>query len=188
MLAGGDPERVNVVAQRWRMVRAPGFNQAAEGDRHVDQRRQGRPGQGHGVAQPAHHARQPQRDAGVALPGDGGVAAAAEPAPLRPERGQCEGKQNERQHGGSTLVVLRADDGEEDRGREHIEIAAQHQWVAEVGEALDKAEQEGVGEAGPHQRQGYGGERGPGVGPQSEEGPRQLAAAGDARVGGDPCR
>ena len=50
-------------------------------------------------------------------------------------------------------VVLGADDGEEDLGREHVEVAAEHQRVAEVGHALDEAEQEGVGEAGAHQRQ-----------------------------------
>ena len=66
-----------------------------------------------------------------------------------------------REHGGAALVVLRADDGEEDLGRQHLEIAAEHERVAEVGEALDEAEQERVGEARPHQRQRDGAERRP---------------------------
>ena len=52
-----------------------------------------------------------------------------------------------REHRRAALVVLRADDGEEDLGRQHVEVAAEHQRIAEVGEALDEAEQERVGEA-----------------------------------------
>ena len=64
------------------------------------------------------------------------------------------------------LVVLRADDGEEDLRRQHVEIAAEHQRIAEIGHALDEAEQEGVGEAGPHQRQRHRPEGLPAVGAQ----------------------
>ena len=55
-------------------------------------------------------------------------------------------------------IVLRADDGEEDLGRQHLVVAAEHQRVAEIGQALDEAEQEGVGEARPQQRPGDGAE------------------------------
>ena len=53
---------------------------------------------------------------------------------------------------------LGADHREEDLGRQHAEIAAEHDRIAEVGDALDEADQEGVGEARPHQRQRDGGE------------------------------
>ena len=66
---------------------------------------------------------------------------------LQPEGAQGKGEQDDREHGGAALVLLRADDGEEDLGRQHLEIAAEHQRVAEVGEAFDEAEQEGIGEA-----------------------------------------
>ena len=52
-----------------------------------------------------------------------------------------------RQRGGAALVVLRADDREEDLGGEHVEIAAEHQRVAEIRQALHEADQEGVGES-----------------------------------------
>ena len=51
------------------------------------------------------------------------------------------------------LDPVRADDREEDLGRQHLEISAEHERIAEIREALDEAEQEGVGEARPHQRQ-----------------------------------
>ena len=52
-------------------------------------------------------------------------------------------------------VVLRPRDGEEDLGRQHLEISGQHDRVAEVGEALDEAQQERVGQRGPQQRPGH---------------------------------
>jgi hypothetical protein len=45
-------------------------------------------------------------------------------------------------------------------------VAAKHEGVAEIGEALDKAEQERVGEAGTHQGERHGGERVPVAGAQ----------------------
>jgi hypothetical protein len=44
--------------------------------------------------------------------------------------------------------VLRAGNGEEDLRRQHVEVAGEHDRVAEVGEALDEAQQERVGERG----------------------------------------
>ena len=80
---------------------------------------------------------------------------------LQPERREREAEQHDRQHGGAALVVRGADDGEEDLRRQHLEIAAEHERVAEIRQALDEAEQEGVGEARPHQRQRDGAERRP---------------------------
>ena len=70
------------------------------------------------------------------------------------------------EHGRAALVVRGADDGEEDLGRQHLEIAAEHERIAEIGQALDEAEQEGVGEPRPHQRQRDGAERRPALGAQ----------------------
>ena len=72
-------------------------------------------------------------DAGVALAGDGGVGLAAEPEALRVEGAEREEQQHDGEDRRLRLVVLRADDGEEDLGREHVEIAAEHQRIAEVG-------------------------------------------------------
>ena len=149
--------------QRRGVVAPPGFDQPAEQDRHIDDRGERRPGERRGIAQRPHRPGQGQRDAGVALAGDRGVAAPAEPALLRPEGHEREGEQDQGEHGGPPLVVLGADDGKEDLGREHVEVPAQHQRIAEVGEALDEAQEEGVGEARAHQRQGDGGEGGPGI-------------------------
>ena len=104
--------------------------------------------------------------AGVALAGHGRVGLLAEPEALRVEGAEREDQQHQRQDRRLRLVVLRADDGEEDLRRQHVEIAAEHQRIAEIGHAFDEAEQEGVGEARPHQRQRHGPEGLPAVGAQ----------------------
>jgi hypothetical protein len=67
-------------------------------------------------------------------------------------------EQDHRQRRGVAEVVARADDGEEDLGRQHLVAAAQHDRVAEIGEALDEGEQEGRREAGAQQRPCHGAE------------------------------
>ena len=107
-----------------------------------------------------------QRQAGIALAGDRRVDALAEPGVLHEERRKREAQEHDREHGGAALVVRGADDGEEDLRRQHLEIAAEHERVAEIRHALDEAEQEGVGEPRPHQRQRDGAERRPALRPQ----------------------
>ena len=63
---------------------------------------------------------------------------------LQPERAEREGEEDEREDCRAALILRGADDGKEDLGREHLEIAAEHQRVAEIRHALDEAEQEGV--------------------------------------------
>jgi hypothetical protein len=102
----------------------------------------------------------------VSLAGDGGVRAPTEPAPLGVEGAEREGKQHDREHRGAAAIVLGPDHRKEDRDREYREIAAEDERIAEVGEALDEAEQECVGEAGPHERERDRGEGTPAIGPQ----------------------
>ena len=124
-----------------------------------------------GIDEPAHAVRQPRGQAGIALAGHGRVGAPAEPAPLQEEGAERQRQQHDRKRGGAAGIVLAADDREEDVGRKHVEIAAEHQRVAEIGEALDEADEEGVGEAGAHQRPGHGAERAPAVGAQASAPP-----------------
>ena len=72
---------------------------------------------------------------------------------------------------GARTVVLGADDREEDLGRQHRELAADDDRVAEVGDALDEADQERVREAGLQERQGHREERGA---PARAQGLRRL--------------
>ena len=67
---------------------------------------------------------------------------------------------------GAARIVLRADDGKKDVGRQHVEIAAEDQRIAEIGKTLDEADQEGIGEAWPHQWPGHRAERSPAIGAQ----------------------
>ena len=58
-----------------------------------------------------------------------------------------------REISGRRECMRSADNGKEDLGRKHLEIAAEHEWIAEIRKALDEAEQEGIREAGANQRQ-----------------------------------
>ena len=80
--------------------------------------------------------------------------------------------------GRAALVVLRAHDGEEDLGGQHRELSAQHDGIAEVRHALDEADEEGVRQSGPQQRQRDGREGAVGIGPQRLR--RLLQAGRDA--------
>ena len=105
------------------------------------------------------------------LAGDRGIAFLPEPHPLGVEGRKGEKEQNDGQNGGAALIVLRADDGEENLGREHVEIAAQNQRISEIGHAFDEAQQERIGETGSHQRQG---DRPEGLPPVRPQGLRRL--------------
>ena len=91
--------------------------------------------------------------AGVALAGYGGVRRPAKPEALRIERAKREEQQHDRQDRSLRLIILCADDGEKNFGRQHIEISAEHERIAEIRHAFDEAEQKRVGKAGPHQWQ-----------------------------------
>ncbi len=142
-----DAERLDVVPQRRRVVAAPGLDEAA-GERHrVDDDRQQRPGQRDAVAEAPHAVGQRRRQARIALAGQRRVDLAAEHAPLHEERAEREQQQQDAERRRASLVELRADDREEDLGRQHAEVAAEHDRVAEVGDRLDEADQERVREA-----------------------------------------
>jgi hypothetical protein len=102
----------------------------------------------------------------VALAGDGGIAFLAQPEPLQIKCAEGEDQQHHGKDCRTAGVMLGADDGEEDFGREHVEIAAKDQRVAEIGHAFDEAQQEGIGQTGAHQRPGHGAEGLPAVGTQ----------------------
>ena len=144
--------------ERRRVVAPHGAHEAADQDDGVGDEREDRPRDRRRVAEPGDAARQPDRHAGIALAGHGRVDALAEPGVLHPEGEEREAEQDDRQHGRASLVVRRADHREEDLGRQDLVIAAEHERIAEIGHALDEAEQEGVGEAGPHERQRHGAE------------------------------
>ena len=114
----------------------------------------------------------------VALATDRGVAAPPQPALLQVKRGDREGQQNNGQHGRPALVVLRAHHREENFGRQDIEIAAQHQGIAKVSHALDKAQQKGVRQPRSHQRPGDGAKGLPSIGVQGLCGLFQRGADG----------
>ena len=108
--------------------------------------------------------------AAVALAADGDVALFAQPHVLQHKCTNGEGQQNDGQHGGATLVVLRTHDGKKYVGGQDTEIAAQHQGVAEVRHALYKTQQKGIGQARTHQRPGDRSECHPVVGAQGLRG------------------
>ena len=66
---------------------------------------------------------------------------------LDEEHHQRKASQDERQRCRAALVVLRADDGKEDVGGQHRVLPAHDDGVAEVSDAFDEADQEGVGQA-----------------------------------------
>ena len=96
---------------------------------------------------------QRAREPGVALAGHRRVHLGPHGPALDEERGEREGEEQDAERRRAALVELGADDREEDLGRQHTEVAAQHDRVAEVGDRLDEADQERVREAGAHQRQ-----------------------------------
>ena len=135
-----EAERLRVVPQRQRVVAAPGLDEAA-GERHrVDHDGERRPRQRDAVAEAAHAVRQLRRQAGVALAGERRVHLASEHGALQEERAEREGEQQDAERGRATLVELRADDREEDLGRQHAEVAAEQDRVAEIGDRLDEAD------------------------------------------------
>ena len=107
---------------------------------------------------------------GIALAGNAGIDFAAEPALLDEEGEQGEAEEHDRQGRGASGIMLRADDREEDLGREHIVIATQHQGVAEICQAFDEAEEERIGEPRAHQRKRDGAKRGPAIGAEGLRG------------------
>ena len=145
--------------EREGVVAADRLDEAADDRACVDDERQPPNGQRCRTEQ-RRPARQRHGQPGIAFAGDRGVGGPAEPALLRPERDQREEQQHDRQHCGTALVVRGADDGEEDLGRQHLVVSGEHQRVAEIGHALDEAEQERRGRPGAG-RQGDGPERGP---------------------------
>ena len=161
-----DAEGLHVVPQRERVVAAPGFDEPA-GQRHrVDDDRERRPRQRDAVAEAAHAVGQLRRQSRVALAGERRVHLAPEHGALQEERAEGEEQQQDAERRRAPLVELRADDREEDLGGQHAEVAAEQDRVAEVGDRFDEADQERVGEAGPHQRQRDVGEDAPAAGAQ----------------------
>src|SRR5438093_4025780 len=152
------------MAEREAMIPSPGLDEPADQDHRVDDRREDSPRQCRRVDEPTYRHRQRRVKPGVSPAGDGGVRAPPEPAPLGIEGAEREHEEHDREHGGSAAVVLSPDDRKENRDRQHVEIAAEDERVAEVGEALDEAEQERVGETGAHQRERDSGERAPAIG------------------------
>ena len=161
-----DAESLDVVLERRRVVEPPGFDETA-GHRHqVDDHRQPGPGQRHAVADPAQRRRQRHRQAAVALAAQGGEHLAPDQPPLQGEGAEREDEQDQRQRRRLALVELRTDDGEEDFGRQHAEVTAQDNGIAEVGDRLDEGHQPGVGEARQHQGPADGAKGLPAVGAQ----------------------
>ncbi|MEY9833209.1 hypothetical protein ABIA25_005087 [Sinorhizobium fredii] len=72
---------------------------------------------------------------------------------MRKESRQREAQQHDGEHRGAGGIVLRADDGKENLGRKHAVAAAKHERIAEVGHALDEADEECIGKPWLHERQ-----------------------------------
>jgi hypothetical protein len=87
------------------------------------------------------------------LPGDGDEASAREQPSLDQEQRERQREQDDREDRRASRVLLHADDREVDRHRQHFEVAAEKQRIAEVGEAFDEHDQERVGETRCQQRQ-----------------------------------
>jgi hypothetical protein len=141
------------VAQRRREIAAPCLDEAAGERGRVDCDRQHDPGQRQRIACAARAVRQQRRQAGVAFAGHRRVHLAPEHAALDDERRKREQQQQDAQRGRTSLVELRAHDGKEHFGRQHVEIAAQHDRIAEVRDRLDERDEERVRKARAHQRQ-----------------------------------
>ena len=136
-----------------RVVDTPQLDDRAVEDHHIDNHRERRPdhrGDQNRQRQRLGHMRM---HPAVTLARHGGIAFLAQPEPLGIKRTQRETQQNNRQHRRLALIVLRADNGKEDLGAQHIEISAQHQGVAKIGHGFDEPQQESVRQPGPHQRQ-----------------------------------
>ena len=157
-------ERGDEVAQRRRVVAAPGGDEAADEGEEVDDDRERQPRPDDSEHGPRQARRQPHRQAGVALARDRRIGDIADDFVLQREDSQREGREQERERGGTTMVELGADDGEEDIGREHVVLAADDDRIAEVGEAFDEADEKRVGQAGLEQRQRDGAKRCPAIG------------------------
>ena len=151
-----DAEAGAEVVERQRHVAASDvLDEAADEDDDVADDREHDPRGGDPEAAEPQAARQLRRHAAVALAADRHVRRPAEPALLQPERDEREPEQHRGQHRSAARVVLRAGDGEEDLRRQHVVVAGEHDRVAEVGEALDEAEQERGRERRPQQRPGH---------------------------------
>ncbi len=136
----------------------------------VDEEGQEGPRQRDAESEAPHGCGQRSRLACIALARYRRVRAAADEAALEEEDTEGEGEQDETQGGGAPLVELGPDDGKEDLRREHAEVTAQHDRIAEVRDAFDEADEEGVGEPGAHQGQGNAAEGLPAAGPEGLRG------------------
>ena len=155
-LAPLDPEAGREMRHRQRHVPAADvLDEAADQDDGVADDREQDPGGGDAEARVPESARQLRRNAAVAFAADRHVRRTAQPALLQPEGDDREAEQHRGQHGGATRVVLRAGDREEDLGRQHLEIAGEHDRIAEVGETFDESQQERIGERRTQERPGH---------------------------------
>ena len=75
-------------------------------------------------------------------------------------------QQHDAERGGPSWIELRADHREEDLGRQHAEVSAEQDGIAEVGDRLDEADEERIGKARIHERQRNVAERPPAIGAQ----------------------
>ncbi len=128
------------------------LDESADEDHHVADDRERDPEGGDAETGPPQAARQLRRHAAVALAAHRHVGRAAEPALLQPERDEREAEEHGRQDRGAPGVVLRAGHREEDLDGEHLEVARQHDRIAEIREAFDEAQQERIGERRAQQR------------------------------------
>ena len=130
------------------------LHEPAGQDDHVADDRENDPERRHPQARELERPRQLRGNAAVTLPRHRDVGQTAEPALLQPEGEHREAKQHHRERRGAARIVLRAGHREEDLGGQHVEVAGQHDRIAEVGEALDEAQQERIGQRRPQERPG----------------------------------
>ena len=112
------------------------------------------------------HRRQFRRNAAIALAAHAGVIPPTHPTLLRQKGAEGKHQQHQRQHRRPALVMRRAHHGEKDICRQHVEIARQHQRIAEIRQTFDKPDQKRIRQARPDQRPGYGAKNPPPPGPQ----------------------
>ena len=154
-----DAERGDVMTQCQRVIQAPFLEERAREDHRIDDDRERSPRQREARGKTRHRPRQLETRSAVAFARCRDEAPPGEEPPLENEQRQREREQNHGEHRCAARILLHADDGEIDRGREYLEVPAKQQRIAEVRKTFDEDEQERVRDAGRHQRQRNGRER-----------------------------
>ena len=137
-----------------RVADAPKLDKASEDNHRVDDDGEGAPNAGDQEDRNRQAAGHQGMNACVALSGNGRVALPAQPGALEIECRKGEEQEYHGEHRRTPLIVLGADDGEENFSGKHVVVPAEHERIAEIGHALDEPQQKRVCQAWTYQRPG----------------------------------